>query len=202
MMVYSYADILIREMNKRNLRLFGKLKLLRLDELNVMQTVSRVYEESASLAERRFESIYADAYEAAYLLATGKEKEADESVIDDWLLDMLEDFDAVTHYRFNEEKERKKARTAEALIATKIESREVDKALRFWTLQVSQYADRSVDDGRIQAFRDAGVKRVVWRTEEDTRVCADCDELEGKVFDIEDVPEKVHFRCRCWVEPA
>lgn len=200
-MIYDYADILIRDMNRRNLRLFGKLKLLRLDELNVIKTVSRVYDESASLAESRFKSIYEDAYEAAYLLAAGKEKEVDESIVDDWLLDMLEDYDSVTHYRFNEEKERKKARAAEALIATKIESREVDKALRFWTLQISQYADRSVDDGRIQAFKDAGVKRVVWRTEEDNRVCADCDELEGKVFDIDKVPGKVHFRCRCWVDP-
>ena len=200
-MIYDYADILIREMNRRNLRLFGRLKLLKLDELNVMRTVSKTYDESAALAKSRFKSIYEDAYEAAYLLAAGKEKEVDESVVDDWLLDMLEDYDAVTHYRFDEETERKKARTAEALIATKIESREVDKALRFWSLQISQYADRSVDDGRIQAFKDAGVKRVVWRTEEDSRVCADCDELEGKVFDIDNVPEKVHFRCRCWVDP-
>lgn len=201
-MIYDYADKVIRDMNKRNLRLFGKLKLLRLDELNIMQTVNRTYDSSAEMAKQRFRWIYEEAYEAAYLLAAGKEKEADEDLVNDWLLDMLEDYDAVTHYRFNEEAERKKARTAEALIATGVASREVDKALRFWTLQVSQYADRSVYDGRYQAFVDAGVKRVVWQTEEDARVCAECAELDGEIFNIGEVPDKPHFRCRCWLIPA
>ena len=196
-MIYDYADKVIKDLNRRNLRLFDKLSLLKFDELNVLKTVSRTYDESAELAKKRFKAVYEDAY-----LAVAGDRDLDDDIMDDWLLDMLEDYDALTHYRFNEETERKKMRTAEALIATKIAKREVDKALRLWTLQLSAYVDRSVLDGRIQAFKDMGVKKVRWITYGDNRVCADCHDLEGKVFPIDEVPPRQHFRCRCYIVPV
>jgi len=201
-MIYDYADRAIKDMNRRNLRSFDKLKLLKFDELNVLRMVNRTYEESVRIAKKRYLSIYLDAYLAAIEEVGRKKIEPDDSIMDDWLLDMLEDYDIVTHYRFNEETERKKARTAEALVATKVDAREVERALRLWTLQVSTYADRSVNDGRMQAFQDSGVKKVRWCTEEDDRVCADCDELDGKVFDIDKVPPRQHYGCRCYLIPV
>ena len=201
-MIYDYADKAIKDMNRRNLRAFDKLKLLKFDELNVLRMVNRTYEESVRTARKRFLSIYLEAYLAAMEETGRKKPEPDDSIMDDWLLDMLEDYDIVTHYRFNEETERKKARTAEALVATKVDAREVERALRLWTLQVSTYADRSVHDGRMQAFKDAGVRKVRWCTEEDNRVCGDCNELEGKVFDLDKVPPRQHYGCRCYLIPV
>ena len=205
-MIYDFADKAIRDMNKRNLRLFHRLSVLEFDEVNVFGEVRKVYDSSARLAKKRYEAIYIDAYLAAM---EGMERESDgpdDDLVNDWLLDMLEDYDAVTHYRFNEETERKKERTAEALIAThdgkRTDAREVDKVLKQWTLQVSQYADRSADDGTIQAYRDAGVEYVQWHTEEDEKVCKYCQELDGKIFPITDVPKKQHYRCRCWLSKA
>ena len=64
------------------------------------------------------------------------------------------------------------------------------------------YADLVADEATLQAFKDAGVKRVRWRTEEDEKVCKYCRPLDGKVFDIDKVPPKQHWGCRCWFEPA
>lgn len=201
-MIYEYADRAIKDMNRRNLRLFDKLKILKFDELNILRTVRGVYDDSARIAKKRYKSIYCEAYLYACRELGLKREEPDDDILNDWLLDMLEDYDALTHYRFGEETERKKARTAEALIATKVDAREVERALKLWTLQTAAYADRSVLDGRIKAFKDAGVKKVRWVTYGDDRVCQDCHDLEGKIFDIDDAPPRQHFRCRCYLVPA
>ena len=188
-------------MNRRNIRLFDRLKTLKFDELNILRTTTKVYEDSVRIAKRRFKDIYFDAYLAAAKECGKKLKDPDDDVLEDWLLDMLEDYDAVTHYRFNEETERKKARTAEALIATKVDSREVERALRLLTLQLVTYADRSVLDGRMQAFKDAGVKKVQRHEMNDERTCDECSSLDGKVYDIDKAPPRSHYRCRGWYTP-
>ena len=205
-MIYEYADRAISDMNRRNLRLFGELSVMDFDELNVFRKVKKVYDSSVRIAKKRYKSIYSDAYLMAMGMMEKEAEDPDDDLVEDWLLDMLEDFDAVTHYRFNEETKRKKERTAEALISTRkgelSNEREVDKALKFWTLQTSRYADRAVDDGMMQAYRDAGVKYVKWNTEGDTKVCADCDALEGQIYPIDKAPDKQHYRCRCWLSPV
>ena len=199
-MIYDFADRAIKDMNRRNLRAFDKLKLLDFDELNVLRIVTVTYKDSVKLAKNHFKAIYLNAYLDAMEEVGRKKKDLGDDILDDWLLDMLEDYDALTHYRFNEETERKKARTAEALIATKVDAREVERALKLWTLQVATYADRSVLDGRMEAFRDAGVKKVMWITQDDNRVCTNCDLLDGKIFPIDKVPPRQHFGCRCYVK--
>ena len=198
-MIYDYCDRVLKDLNRRNLRAFDKLKVLKFDELNILRTVTRTYDVSSETAKKRFMMIYLDAFQSAAEELKRKLKEPDEDILNDWLLDMLEDYDAVTHYRFNEETERKKARTAEALIASKVDPREVERALRLWSLQTAAYADRAVLDGRIQAFREAGVKKVKWVTYGDERVCKDCHDLNGKIFPIDEAPPRQHWRCRCWL---
>ena len=201
-MNYQDADLVIKALNRWNMRAFSRLSVLKFDELNVMRTVSATYKESAALAKRKYKELYLLAYKAAAKHLKQKKLRPPDDIMNDWLLDMLEDYDAVTHYRFNEETERKKARTAEALIATHIDGREADKALRYWVLQLAQYADRSVDDGTLQAYRDAGVKRVRWISEKDNKVCDECEDLDGRIFNIDELPDKPHFRCRCRYEPV
>lgn len=205
-MNYDAADRAIRDMNKRNLRAFDRLKMLPFDELNILREVTKVYEEARRLAIRRYFAVALDAYEVAFFLL-GFDKEearerAEEAVTEDWILDMLEDYDEVTLYRFDEETERKKARLVEALIASHNKAEEVDKALRLWSIQVAQYADNTVVRATMAAYEDAGVDKVEWITEQDNRVCAVCDERDGKIYDIDKVPPIPHFRCRCTIVPV
>jgi SPP1 gp7 family putative phage head morphogenesis protein len=129
-------------------------------------------------------------------------KRADRDIDLDWVDEMLEETDFVTLYRFDTEMERKKQRLIEALAATDHWNDEIDKALRYWTLQVGQYAINTVDRARLEAFKKAGVKKVRWNTEKDERVCKTCHALDGKVFEIDKAPNKQHINCRCWYSPV
>ena len=207
-MNYELADAAIKDLNKRNLRLFDSLRtVMKFDELNVMKTVSSVYDESLKLAKKRFKQVALEAYIEAMVLAgierKKAEKKAEDSITDDWILDMLEDYNALTLYRFDHEVDRKKQRTAEAIIAANEKVAEIDKALRLWTLQVAQYVDFSVIYATIDGYKDAGVKYVQWISERDERVCHICFELDGQIFPIDEIPQiPAHLRCRCVLQPA
>lgn len=202
---YESADNAIRVMNRQNLKLFGKLKLMKRDELNVIRQVTAVYDESANNARRKYYEIAIEAFTVAlYELKVKPAKAtrtAEETITNDWILDMLEEVDPVTLYAFYPEKDRKAQRLTEALAVARDRNMEVDKALRFWTMQVGQYADNAVYKARLEAFRAAGVERVRWVTQEDDRVCQHCEPLNGKIFRVEDVPPPQHWGCRCRLEP-
>lgn len=192
-MNYDFADKAIRDMNKRNLRAFDGLKILKFDELNVMKTVKKVYADSIKLALKRYLQIALDAYRKA----KGKKK-----IDRDWILDMLEEYDPVTMYLYMPEAERKRDRTAEAILSSDNKNEAVDRALKLWTLQNTHYAEKSVDEATLKAFRDNGVKKVRWVTAEDERVCEECQKRDGKIYPIDKLPPKPHYRCRCTYEPV
>lgn len=205
-MNFDLADRAIKDMNRRNLRAFDGLKTLKFDELNVLRTVRKVYDDSVRIAKRRYQQIAEDAYVEALILA-GMEREkaeelAEESITDDWVLDMLEDYDALTLYSFVNEVERKKQRTAESILAAQDKTAEVEKALRLWTLQVSQYADNSVLYATLDGYEKAGIKKVKWVAEADSKVCKRCRKLDGKIFTIDKIPVVPHYHCRCILMPV
>lgn len=206
MNVYQSADNAIRQMNRRNLKAFDRLKLMKHDELNIIRRVSDVYDDSARYARTRY---YEIAYEVFIMALVECKKEnlwatrrADEFIDYDWVDEMLEEEDFVTLYRFDTETERKKQRLIEALSATDRWNSEIDKALRYWTLQIGQYAINVTDRARLAAFHEAGIENVKWNTEHDERVCEVCDELDGKIFPIDKAPGKQHINCRCFYTPV
>ena len=205
-MNFDLADKAIKDMNRRNLRAFDGLKTLKFDELNVLRSVTKVYDDAVRIAKRRYRQIAEDAYlEALILAGMGRkkaEKIAEDSITDDWVLDMLEEYDALTLYSFVNEVERKKQRTAEAILAAQDKVAEVDKALRLWTLQVSQYADNSVFYATVDGYKEAGIKKVKWVSEKDEKVCKTCGKLDGKIFPVNKVPVTPHLHCRCILLPV
>ena len=204
--LYATADRAIKSMNRENLKAFGRLKLAKRDEINVIRAVGTVYDESAALARKRYLEIAKDAYVRAMVEAGKSRKEAERDAWEDitmlWLLGLLEDVDPVMMYSFATETERKKQRLIEALSVAENKSQEIDRALRAWTVQVAQFADNAVYRARIDAFRAAGIESVMWVTQEDNRVCRDCDELNGQIFQIDEIPPPQHPHCRCYVVPA
>lgn len=204
-MIYDAADRAIREMNRYNLKAFGRLKLAKWDELNVIREVTGVYSDSTNLAKRKYYEIAVEAYIVAlyevHYAAQRAHRMADDTITALWILGMLEGVDPVTKYAFLPEKERKAQRLIEALSVALDKGHEVDKALRYWTVQVGQYADNSVYNARMQAFRDAGVEKVMWVTQRDERVCDECYPRDGEIYSIDEVPER-HFHCRCVLMPV
>ena len=203
-MIYDRADQAIRDMNRQNLKAFNGLKLAKFDEINLIRQVNGVYDESTRRARQRYYELAVEAYILA-MIEAGKSNEeatarADRDIDLSWVLAMLEEVDPVTLYAFLPEKDRKAQRLIEALSEAHDKGKEVDKALKYWTVQVGQYAINAVDMARLEAFYAAGVKKARWMTEKDERVCDTCGPMDGKVFDIEDVPPKPHINCRCWLE--
>lgn len=119
--------------------------------------------------------------------------------------DLLSTPNPVTGYSYDNEVMRKKERCEESIIAAYGKSgkqAELDKALRLWSQMSGQYADAVSDDANLQALFAANVKYVRWNTQEDERVCNTCDDRGGKIYRIDRIPDKPHWRCRCWCTPV
>jgi len=130
----------------------------------------------------------------------------------DFVNDYLESYNPVTQYLFFPEVERKKSRLVEAVIS--VQTPKHTKALKIAAIaaaiataqrliarQMEQYGDCVTLAATQEAYKDCGVKMVVWHTQEDLKVCPDCDELDKKVFPIDQAPPPQHYNCRCWVSP-
>lgn len=203
--MYKYTDKVIASLDRKFLRLFRKLRLMKFDELNVLNEVVAIYQRADKLAKKGYLDIalYAYLYAMEQAEDAGFEAKKQTPIDEDWILEMLEEEDFVTLYDYGNEWERKRQRLSEALAATTTPQQEIDKAIKLMALQVSHYADKATAQAAIQAFKDAGVKKVKWITERDDRVCSKCEPLDGKIFDIDKLPPlPAHYRCRCILVPA
>lgn len=204
--IYEAADRAIREMNRENLREFGKLKLAKFDSLTIVQEITRLYHNSAKRARKRYYEVAFEAYLLGMAMCRMDPQEAHkmaEKAIDEaWVDEILEQVDLLTLFRFNSETDRKAYRLIEAVGVSKERNYEIDKALRLWSRQLGQYAVNFTDYAALKAFKDAGVKMVEWVTQRDERVCHECNALDGQVFRIDEVPRKPHWGCRCFWRPV
>lgn len=203
---YEPCDRAIKAMNRLNVEAFGQLKLAKWDEVNVIQTVRNVYRKSARIARKRYYEVAFEAYVLAMLLCGAAPKKAHEmaekAITDEWVNERLTETNLVTLYRFKTETDRKIIRAAEAMEAGVNRNYEIDKALRFWSQQLGQYAVSITDDAVIQAFMDYGVELIQWVTAEDERVCNECNALDRQIFRITEIPPKPHWGCRCKYKPV
>ena len=116
-------------------------------------------------------------------------------------------YNPVTGYLYYPEADRKRSRLAEALIAAVIFGlraefhKQLHKFANLWNTQTRQYVITIVDNTRLETFRKNGIRRVRWETQHDERVCAECNERDGTIYDIDNIPEK-HYGCRCWLYPV
>lgn len=219
---YGPADNAIKQMDRDNLRAFSRLKLADFDKISIVRLVLNMYETQASKAKKKYMELAFEAYLLGLMLTEKSISDrtarnmAKEAITEDWIDDLLTETDFVTLYRFNTETQRKAQRLVEALalvadrenekslLGTLEETRNalIDQALKQWTKQLGQYAINVTDAAVIQAMDDAGVNWVQWVTERDQKVCTDCHQLDGRVFQIHEVPRKPHWKCRCKVIPT
>lgn len=205
MELYDYTDARIKRLNRQFLRLFQKVRLLNFDELNALNDIKAVYRKADRFAKAAYLDIAVEAY--AFGLAeaerAGFRPRRRREIDRDWVLDFLEEEDFVTLYRYAPELTRKRDRLVEALAMTSKPNKEIDKALKYLIMQTTHYADKATAEAELQAFKDAGVKKVMWLTERDNRVCDICYPLDGKVFDIDKTPPiPQHYNCRCVLIPV
>ena len=201
---YEACDKAISAMNKENVEAFGRLKLADWDQVNVIRTVVTVYRTSVRKARKRYLKVARYGYlYGMYLCGLDKDqREAEKAITEKWVDRVLTETDFVTLYRFNSEAERKAYKLAETLEVSPDRNREIDKALRYWSQQLGQFAINMTDYAILQAFEDAGVEEVIWDTVKDERRCHACREIDGKRFNVDEVPPKPHMGCRCHLIPV
>ena len=203
--VYAACDKAIQAMNRENVEAFGRLKMAKWDEVNVIRTVKAVYTASAKRARKRYYEVAFEAYLLGMAMCGMDPKKAHEmaekAITEEWVAGVLHDTDFVTLYRFDTETDRKAYRLAEALEATEKRNAEIDKALRLWSQQLGQYAINMTDYAVVQAFQDAGIQEVQWVSEGDQWVCNECYSMDGQTFYIDEIPPKPHWGCRCSLLP-
>lgn len=205
MELYDYTDARIKRLNRQLLRLFQKVRLLNFDELNALNDIKAVYRKADRFARAAYLDIAVEAYALGLVEAekAGFRPMRRRDIDRDWVLDFLEEEDFVTLYRYAPELTRKRDRLVEALAMTNKPNKEIDKALKYLIMQTTHYADKATAEAELQAFKDAGVKKVMWLTERDNRVCDICYPLDGKVFDIDKTPPiPQHYNCRCVLIPV
>lgn len=166
---------------------------LTFDELNVINRSKKLYEDLKNLNQSIYLEVARKAYKDAY-------PESDKELSPAWLLLLLQDYDEVTKYVYQNEVDRKRARFAESLLSTKRKQQEFVTAFNLWWRQTAQYGIKVVDQATLKAFRDAGIKRIRWKTQQDGKVCKSCQERNNKIYPINKIPAKPHYNCRCWFE--
>ena len=203
--VYARTDQAIRVMDRDSLRAFGQLKLAKWDELHIIREVTTLYRKSAKKARQQYYEIAFEAFVLGLMLCDMDSKEAhrlaEKVITGDWVDDVLSQTDFVMLYRFDTETERKAVRLSEALEAAEDKNAEIDKALRSWTGQLSQFAINFADYAMIAAYQEAGIEKVRWVSVPDEKRCSVCRGRHGRIYPIAAVPTK-HPRCRCWVVPV
>ena len=202
---YGACDAAIQAMNRSNLELFGRLKMAKWDEVNVIRTVTSMYRKSAKEAKKRYYEVAFEAYLLMCALCDVRPKRAHEmaekAITEEWVAGIMADTDFVTLYRFDSETDRKAYRLAETLEVSTERDAEINKALRFWSQQLGQYAINFTDYAMIQALQDIGIEEARWVTMKDERVCHDCGAMDGRVFKVDEFPSKPHPNCRCRIMP-
>ena len=197
--MYEFTDKAIERINRVIQHEFSNMRqtVLAFDEVWVIQNA--VNDAYATIL-REVKKIYLECANDAYRAVT----ERDTMFTALWIENFLREYDPVTKYVFAHEFDRKRARTFEALVASKRKdiSKEIKQAMLSLASQTKQGADEVTDTATLQGYVDKGVRRVRWVSEKDGRVCSECRARDGRTYDITKVPAKPHIRCRCYLLPT
>lgn len=207
---YKLADKALSILNKKIITRFRRTRqafqIAGFDELTVYTGMTALYKELSADCEDMFWDLAAERYRGMYLYLNNKYPEANDVdfLVEMYLAGLLKEPNEVTKYTWETESLRKRDRAIESVNApsTKTEKEtEFEKAMRYWSRQNGFYIDIIADEMAIQAMKDSGVTYVRWKTEEDHKVCPECQDNRDRIFPIDEIPPK-HLHCRCWLVPV
>lgn len=211
---YRLADNAIAQLNKSALRLADQTKqrltVLGFDELNVLQNVDAMYAKLDSNNRKKFLELFIARYIEVMAYLFGRELTADEEdAVDDlaelYISGLLDEPNETTKYTYSAEVLRKRDRAKEAIISvpTKAQKQiQLDKHIRYFQQMTGWYADFTSQGAEIQAFKDAGIKRVQRHEHDDEKTCSVCRAADGEIYPINKIPPIPHLRCRRYFTPA
>ena len=199
--IYEIRDRIVKIYLKKILRRFRQLNqsLLAFDEINALSAVNNAYDDVINMTVDALQDIA----KKTYRWVNGSDGDF---IVDMWLSDWLRQADPVMHYKFYEEAERKRSRLFEAIESVRTSAerkKQIDTGLRYWSKQFEQTADNLVSAVVLQAYKDNGVKYVMWMIMSDAKVCDDCYRRKGKIYPVDSpLLKALHWNCRCWWIPV
>lgn len=212
--MYEATDRYIKRLKELIRKEFNHLSVMSFDELNVVrvkQETSDMFERLLEFNRKEYLAIAKAAREYALEQLSAAERKkalAEKREVDFFVEVVLTGYNDVTGYLYGPEADRKRLRLAEEIMTAK-EFRDrgrLDKSLRrganLWFTQSQQYAIAVEDETTGITWEDAGIKRFKWIAEKDSRTCAECRALDGKIFPAKSFPSKFHYNCRCYRVPV
>lgn len=203
--MYKHTDEAIKRINQRVVERFKilRLRIASYDEINVISAIQTVYRE-----------MYED---IVYYLLMAAQDEYDDAIegkiyhrgiiTQSWLNDKLNKRDTATQYIFSSEffrmAERFSEYIADLITDDEMPSRtDYEQEMKRLSLVIGEEAIFITDEAVKQAYKDAGVQKVMWVTARDERVCKFCRPLNGTVYALQEAPNKQHRHCRCVLVPV
>ena len=185
---------------------FRHNRLALFDEMNVGQIrkhVQKLYKNINKIIKQEFLKLANEISEEIYDEAVALGFDGDMEDLDEaWIEEFFEEYNPVTKYVFKNEIGRKESRLFESLVANEVERlQSYAYAERLMKTQVRQYSLDLEDATTMAVYKALGIKEVTWVAEHDHKTCGVCNELDGQVFDIAEVPPKQHYNCRCYLVP-
>lgn len=222
---YEYADKVIDALDMQIARDFIKHKeevalIFLYDEqfyTSVTDRVNALYRKIDRNARTGYLDIAKHVY-VAWLAEIGAVSgRSANKITEEFVVAVLDGYDPVTKYVYSSEIERKAARLAETVLADakaavdaggrpSVRSRAIAKDYStghaYIERQIDQYGLTIEDAAAVKAFTDAGVKKVMWHSEQDDKTCLECLNRNTRTYPIDHIPPKPHLNCRCWLTPV
>lgn len=192
--IYEIADKVADRLVETYAKEFGKVNVTDFDALNVIKQSKKLYS--------WLEKVTKESYLMLANIVYSDFAEEGEELTEVWLSGILEAYDPVTRYVFDNEWERKRQLFVEGMIASKDKKLESKLSAARLAKQSVQYTITVADEAQLEAYRKNGVKKVRWVSERDSRVCDVCSSRDGNVYPINAIPPKPHYNCRCRFEPV
>lgn len=212
--MYQQTDRYLKLLREKIRKEFNHLSVIAFDELNVLKTsklTQSMFERLMKFNKKQYEKMVHQArlYAITFLNAEEKEKESKQRIDEDAMVEsVLIAYNLITGYLYKSETERKRLRLAEEMLTAReygdrsYYAKTLNKTANLWFTQSSQYAIEMEDETVKKVWKTAGIKKVKWVTENDNRVCSVCKGLNGQIFEIDNVPPKQHYHCRCTIKPV
>ena len=177
------------------------------DEMSVIQTrkhIKKLFGDVEKIIKKELIKLLLPLEDDYYDIALdmgfdGDIEDLDESFIEEF----FEEYNPVTKYVFKNELGRKESRLFEALVAVPLDKVHIYAAAeKLLKRQVQQAVIDLEDEVAKTVYKALGVKEVLWISEQDDRTCGVCQEMDGTVYELDDVPPKPHYHCRCYLIPV